>query len=174
MKDDLEIAEHASELRRAFDRSFAEAPKNTRAASVDLLLLHIAGDAYAVRLSEVASILADKRVKPLPSPVPELLGVASFRGALVPVYDLRGLLGYAPAETSRWILLARADARTVIGLAFDRFDGHLRTTHDVVAADGRGGEHVREVVRVGDVATPVLHIQSVVDAISNRARPRDQ
>jgi len=34
--------------------------------------------------------------------VPELLGIMGFRGAMVPVYDLRALCGYAAGAAPRW------------------------------------------------------------------------
>ena len=53
----------ADELRRAFDRSFAEAPGGAPEADAleSLLAIRVGGDPYALRLSEIAGLFADCR-----------------------------------------------------------------------------------------------------------------
>ena len=163
-----------AELRRAFDRSFAEAPVTDALPQDDLLAIGIGGDPYAVRLSEVAGLMNDKRVTGLPGSVPELLGLAGLRGTLLPIYDLRALLGYPQGAVPRWLFVI-ANANAPVGLAFDQFDGHLR-----VPRQARAGErspdtrspHVREVVLAAGLARPVIHIVSVLEAIETLVRQR--
>ncbi len=69
--------------------SFAEAPRGDVETTCDLLTIRVGGDAYALRLAEVGGLFVDRVVTPLPTLVPELVGIAGFRAALVPVYDLR-------------------------------------------------------------------------------------
>ena len=88
----------ARELRRAFDQTFAEVPLPVTQDVTNLLGIRVGGDPFAIRLGEVAGLFADRKIVPLPSPVPELLGVAGFRSGLIPIYSLRGFLGYPPAS----------------------------------------------------------------------------
>jgi chemotaxis signal transduction protein len=162
----------AAELRRAFDRSFAELPSERNERFEDLLAITVAGAPFAMRLREIAGLFADKEITPLPSPVPELVGVGGFRGALVPVYDLRALLGYPASERSRWLVLTGSK----VALAFDGFEGHLRVSLDAIAAEapGKPSTHAREVVRAAGVTRPIVDVPSVLESISKRAQQQPQ
>ena len=158
------------ELKRSFDRSFAEAPRQEAAQVEDLLCIRIAGDAYAVRLSETSGIHVDRKVVGLPSPVPELLGMAGFRGSVIPVFDLGAWLGYGlTSDTFRWMLLVGTNE--IIGLAFQGFDGHLRTTqYDLARQETTEPmrQHVREVVSIEGIIRPIINLDSVVQAVKRR------
>src|SRR6185295_4421011 len=109
--------EKLEELKRSFDRSFAEAPRQQVAQVEDLLCVRIAGDRYAVRLSETSGIYVDRKIVGLPSPLPDLLGMAGFRGSVIPVFDLGALLGYdMTGDAGRWLLLVGTNE--IVGLAF--------------------------------------------------------
>ena len=86
-------ADRVTELRDAFDRSFAQAPSTEAAAVENLLAIRVGAHPYALRMAEVSGLFADKKVTRLPSPVSELSGIAGLRGAVLPVYDLAMLLG---------------------------------------------------------------------------------
>jgi purine-binding chemotaxis protein CheW len=164
----------ALELRQAFDRSFSLTPKTEADAAIaqNLLAIRLGPHAYALRLAEVSGLFVDKRITWLPSPIQELLGVAGLRGALLPVYDLGMLLGYARAAAPRWLLVT---AGVPVGLAFDGFDGHLSVPAGSIATEVRSdaaGRHLREVVQAIDLPRPVLSLASVLESIRNRA-PRN-
>jgi len=113
-----------SELRRVFDEGFMEAVAGTRAQFDDLLAIRVRGDPYAIRLADIDGLFVERRIVPLPTPVPALLGLAGFRGQMVPVYELGQLLAYAASlEPPRWLLMAKA--REPFALAFDAFDAQL-------------------------------------------------
>ena len=164
----------AAELKRIFDQTFAEAPRSDASAEDDLLAISVASDPYAIRLSEVAGLLSDRRVTWLPGSVPELIGLMGLRGAVVPVYDLRALLGYARGPVPRWFLIAAA---IPVAIAFDRFDGHLRVPRAAVSI---GSTHsvatqlpcVQEVVRTREFVRPIIHMPAVLDAIAALVRHR--
>lgn len=157
----------AAELRRAFDHAFAEAPSLATAPFEDFLAIRVGSDPYAVRLAEVSGVFVDRTVTRLPSPVPEFLGITGFRGTIVPVYDLRALLGYE-AGKPRWLLLTAA---ATLALAFDAFDGYLRLSRgdsEIEVQSEHSRQHVRGIVRVAEVLRPVVHLAAVVEAIERR------
>ena len=110
----------ASELRDAFDRGFAAAPAADGGARHELLRIELAGEPYALALSEIRSLHVDLAIVPVPSRAPALLGVIALRGAIVPVYDLRRLLGLPTDRPSRWVVVAGNNA-----FAFDHVAGHF-------------------------------------------------
>jgi len=164
------VIERSTELRRAFDRSFTETPVMRATELDDLLDIRVGLDPYAIHLDQVTGVFADKPVTPLPGSFPELLGIAGFRGAIVPVYDLRTLLGYARGGSQRWLILIAGQTR--IALAFDQFEGHTRVARTAIAEEG-GGEaqqhHVREVVRTAGFTRPIVHLPSILEMTRKRA-----
>lgn len=163
------LSGRAAELRRAFDRSFAEAPGVASAPLEDLITVRIGGDGYALLLAECAGLFADRKVTRLPTRVPALLGLAGFRGALVPVYDLRVLLGYPGGHVPRWLVTTARS--TGVALAFDAFEAHVRVDRGALVADDTPAQpHADRVVHLQDGARRVLRLSRVLDAIEARTR----
>jgi chemotaxis signal transduction protein len=165
------VNERADALRRAFDQSFATAPgTETDTAGVEnLLAIRVGSHPYVLRLAEVSGLFADKKITWLPSPLPELRGIAGLRGMVLPVYDLGMLLGSARAAAPRWLLVT---ATTPVGLAFDGFDGYLSVRPETIVPEVRAEareRHVREVVRTVDVVRPLVSLTSVLESIKSRA-----
>jgi chemotaxis signal transduction protein len=161
----------AEELRLLFDRSFESAAQLDMTVHENLLGIRVAGDPYAIRLSEISGLFLDKAATPLPGAVFGLNGVAAFRGIVVPVYDLRILLGYGEGGYSRWLALSAPP--TAVGLSFDRFENHFRVAPDTIAKqDLPGGqrEHVREFLRLEETSRPIINLSSVLHAITTQAR----
>lgn len=165
---DLEsmLAGRAEDLRRAFDRSFAEPVRADMRETVDFISVRLAGDLHAVRMSAVGGLFGDIKVTPCPSPMPELRGIAGFRGTLTPVYDLAQLLGY-PRSAGRWMVLTAA--RT-LALAFNEFDGHFRVEPADIAGShtGEAGKFVREVAHHDDLTQPIIDIAAILESIAGR------
>jgi chemotaxis signal transduction protein len=162
----------AVELRRAFDAAFAEPPPAVGAMTEDLLGLGfgLAGDSYAVRLSDIAGLLKDRHVTSLPSPRPDFLGVAGVQGSMVSVYDLGSVLGHPPTTNPRWLLLILTPEP--VGLAFEVFEGQFRVPRELIALTSAGNvRHVSEAVRTADLLRHVIDIASVVEAVKSQARP---
>ena len=95
------IAERAAELRHAFDHSFAEPAGLGRGFREALLAVRVDTQPFAIRLSEISGLFADKKITPVPGSEATLRGIAGFRGAIVPVYDLQILLGQPPLPAPR-------------------------------------------------------------------------
>jgi chemotaxis signal transduction protein len=133
--------ERAADLRRAFDAGFAAPPRPPAPAHLDLLRIRLGGAPYAIAAADIAELHAGLTVVPLPTPAPELLGVAAVRGQVVPVFDLRRLIGLDPAGAPRWIVRVGAT-----GLAFDGFDGQLRIAAAAATDDARPSRFIRGFV----------------------------
>jgi chemotaxis signal transduction protein len=165
MKEALgRLSLHAAELARAFDASFAEAPHDETRAFEDVLAIRLGEDPHALRLSQVAGLFARRTIVPVPSPLPELLGLVSIRAAIVPVYDLSALLGRPPRAAPRWLVLA---AQAPIALGFDELEGYRRLSPEAfVAAPAKGA---LELVRTGEELRPLLNLPQIIESIVARA-----
>jgi purine-binding chemotaxis protein CheW len=162
------IAERAAELRQAFDHGFAEPPGLGRAAREALLAVRVDTQRFAIRLSEISGLFADKKVTPVPGSHAALRGIAGFRGAIVPVYDLQVLLGHTATSGTaapRWLVVAAA---APVALAFTVFDQQIRAAHEAILPHPSGAQargFTREFVRTRKFAGPLLHLPSVLEAI---------
>jgi chemotaxis signal transduction protein len=88
------VESKAAELRQAFDLSFALPPPPASQEVEDLLTIRVAGDPYAIRLGDIAGMVAGRKVVPVPAVTLDLLGLAGIRGGVVPVFGLASILGY--------------------------------------------------------------------------------
>ena len=130
----------------------------------------MAGDHYAIKVSEISGLVNDRKTVALPSPVPELLGVAGIRGGLVPVYSLAALLGYSQDPgRARWLALCGSEEP--VGLAFSDFEGYLRVpVSQVYAAEQKGvtRAYLKHVLCVADMVRAVVSIPYLVEMIKRR------
>lgn len=162
-------ANTASDLRKAFDRIFAEPPAPAAEATADYLGICIGGAPYAVALTEIGAVFADRKIAPLPSGARELLGVAGVRGDIVPVFGLAALLGTSGGDRPRWLVLA---AGGQAGFAFDALDGHLRIPVAAIALSANPGGFVRANAVIGNEARPIVSIASLMEHLDSRAGQR--
>jgi chemotaxis signal transduction protein len=162
----------AAGLRQQFDQSFAAPPPTRLAAAENLLAIGLAGRPHALWVPDIAGLFKDRRVTPLPGPVLDFIGVAVLRGRLVPVYDLRGLLGYASSGSARWLVLVRAPEP--LALAFDSFEGQFAAPREASGAGSSGrARHVVQVVSGAEILRPVVDVASVVETVRSRAAQRE-
>ena len=165
------VEQRLASLRQDFDHSFASAAGGPQPSQLDFLAIRVAGDPYAIRLSEVQSLHSDRKLVPAPSLLPELLGVCGFRSVLTPVYDLAQLLGYGAAPSARWLVIAQS--ASPIAFAFADFDSHLRVALETVSApesSSGGTAAVAGAVRNAGISLPLLHLPSLVEAIAQRIK----
>lgn len=161
-----EMWERLVALRASFDRSFADPPREQVVQFHDLLAVTVAGRRYALRLAQSAGLFPNQPVTPLPGPIAALLGVAGFRGSIVPVYSLAAVLGQAPQPDSRWLVLAAG--APAVALAFEELDGHLRVPADEIIEEqvGHGPRGcLRGIVQRPDGARPIVDVEAVRVAI---------
>jgi purine-binding chemotaxis protein CheW len=160
------VADRAAQLRRDFDRAFAEPIRVDTVEEEDLLAIRAGEQTCAIRLSEIAGVHVGKRVTRVPGSHPALWGIAGFRGSLIPVYDLQQLLGHARAEAPRWLVIA---ASAPIALAFATFDGRLRVSRREILPHTKQtdmNQFARDVVRTGNVTRSILHLPSILETLA--------
>jgi purine-binding chemotaxis protein CheW len=170
-REEIELDGKLRELVRQFDRGFAERPAVRDQGFEDLLALRVGRDAFMIRLRQIAGLFSSRKIVPLPSPLPELLGLASFRATIVPVYDLSALLGRSREIEPRWLVMA---TELPIALGFSELIGHRRLALSDIVPEQRGqgaGVHVRDVARADDGLYPVIDVGSLVTSIRRLGSP---
>ena len=158
----------AAQLREQFDRSFSEPERTGGAAPEPLLCIRVGGDPWAIRRSDVRRLVADRRIVPVPSTAPSMVGVLGLRGELIPVHSLRALLGYRAEPPSRWAIVAESAAP--LALAFDFFEGQLLVPpQQLTAGAAQPRPHVRAVIALQGTARSVLDLQSILQLVTHGA-----
>ena len=153
----------AERMREEFDRAFA-LPYPTRQNDAEhLLVIEVAEQTFALRLSHIDALVAGKRVTTVPGPVAVLRGIAGFRGQLVPVYDLAALLGLGHPAAARapWLVLVGGGGG-LVALAFAGYHGHRRVARTSIAAASAPGSFARERYQDGDTSAAVVDLPGVV------------
>lgn len=152
----------AAALRTAFDRAFAAEPEIARDETADLIGISLAGSPYALPLDSISSLHTNKKITRIPVQARGLLGIAGFRGTIVPVYDLALLVGLAPTENPRWLALT---AKYGLAIAFETFDGHIRLPKDAVVPNESkegGREYLRHLVRTDHALRGVIDLATAL------------
>lgn len=159
----MNFEQHLLDLRRAFDRSFAEPPPPATGEVEDLVRVRCSGQAYAVRLGEISAVVSGRKIVPLPGSFPEVLGLAGIRNLAVPVYGLGHLLGLPPEPHSEWLLLTAQAPR--VALACGEFEGHLRVPRSELVPD-KSSKYIQ-----GFIGTrPVIAVAALLSALQGRVR----
>ena len=70
-------------------------------ATIDVLLLRLAGELYGVPSASVREVVRYRAYTPVPGSPPSLPGILSQRGTVLPVVELRPLLGLAMIPVTR-------------------------------------------------------------------------
>jgi chemotaxis signal transduction protein len=171
------LIDRAAALRAAFDRGFAEPAQIDTNPTEDFLAIRLGSEPHVLRLAEISGLFADKKITRVPGRVAARLGIAGFRGAIVPVYDLAALLGHRMSEAPRWLTLA---AGAPVAFAIASFEGHLRIPRDAILPQGAGDQarnYVREFLRANDVVCSVIHLPAILDTIGRQgqvAKPKEE
>ena len=133
-------------------------------------MYRIAGDPYAIRLRDIAGIVAARAIVSVPSAAPDFLGLVGIRGDIVPVFELSSILGYGnEADSVSWTLLCGAPE--TIALGFSELEGFLRLSKTHLHADQhREGarQYAHEIATTDAGDRPLIAIALVVAAIRNR------
>jgi purine-binding chemotaxis protein CheW len=127
-------------LRREFDDAFAEPWENARKPRIRYLGVRCSLRSLAIEVAQLQTFHARGDVVPLPTSLPELLGLSNVDGKLYPCFSLAELLNWN-AQPAKWLLLCR---EAPVALAVDEVlglcmvDAESQTALDHTWADGAG------------------------------------
>ena len=160
----------AEQLREDFDQSFTRAVVSDATRWLDFLQIRLDDRVHVLALDEVACLQPLSWVTPIPGPLLALMGVIGHKGDIVPVYDLRIVLGYAAILAPRWMVLCR---QPTLALAFDGFDKHVRCPDEAVARPAGGesaGDDIQMHLQLEGRNWPIVSLASVGNSIQYAAR----
>ena len=96
-------------------------------AAVQLVSLHLGGEAYGIAIDKVLEVILPSPVTPLPQGPVDILGLINLRNTVVPIVDLRLRLGLAASgETDETRIVVVNVRGRIIGLLVDGVNHVLR------------------------------------------------
>jgi purine-binding chemotaxis protein CheW len=137
------MVERDPERRRALlearARAIAEAREAPRTEGIPVLAFRLGGRVLAVEVADVGQVLEARGIWPLPASPPWLLGALVARTRIVPVLDLRPLLGFPVAGTvqlRRVVVLERGGEAYAV--AVEQLEGRRDVPSAEVVPPGPG------------------------------------
>jgi chemotaxis signal transduction protein len=164
MEAAVHVSKRAAELRRDFDRGFAEPPLVGSDTRQNLLAIRLGARRLAIRLSEIAGLYADKKITPVPGATTGMLGIAGFRGAILPVYDLQSLLHLSSSQAPRWLVVAAA---APVAFSFEAFEEQMRVPADSIKCEQTEAKSsfMKEFIQTEGVLRPIIQLSAVLKAV---------
>lgn len=166
-----DLAHSLDGLRRDFDQTFAQPVDTSAPVMADVLLIYLGGQVHALRLSDVMHLHPVTAVTSVQGPLPELTGVEGFRGEVLPVYDLRLIMGTQAGTPAQWCVVAR---QLPVALAFDGFERHLRCPADTLSVNADSGvamqRHLDGWLRTPQGTWPIVDVAAVLRWIQSATR----
>ena len=120
---------------RARALAAAAVPLLDRSAGLEIVVVRIADERYAVAASYVWRVIGTPDIAPVPGAPAILVGVMNLHGEVLPVFDPRLLLGLAgDAAPARIQVVVLGNERAELGLVVDAADEVARLTTDQLHA----------------------------------------
>ena len=137
--------------------------------AADYLVFSLGGDPYALPIGLIAEILKPLPITEVPRAPKGIAGLASVRGRLVTVLDLRRTFGLAEPERDRRVRILLVDAGDeALGLLVDEVRGVQRFDEaDIEPPHVLGGEppsHIAGVARNEHVWCMLLDLRPILEA----------
>lgn len=156
----------ASEIQAAESTPNGEIPEGDEVQ--ELLAFKLADEEYGVDILLIKEIIRSAEVTGVPRRPAYIKGIISLRGKVIPIFDLRILLGLEESETSRDTrILVMAVEKGMIGVITDGVTGVVKfKSRDVepppVVGGGSAGGHLKGVTRVHGRLIILLDIEKAV------------
>jgi purine-binding chemotaxis protein CheW len=124
---------------------------------------------YAVDLRHIREVLPIESITPIPGMPPVVIGMTNVRGSVVPIVDLRLLLGLRPRQLPPFAVVLRHEGYELAVLV-DRSPEIMTVTPDQFelsmqssSEDSEAGRHiVNGRLKINDAVTRILDVAQLV------------
>ena len=135
--------EHPARCRPQCWTRFASTPERSAAAEVaHVVIFHLGDGKFGFRLDEVGEIVRMPRIAHMPLAPRSLLGLANLHGGVLPIVDLRRLLGFPEVPLNEATRVIVIDRGTPVGFVVDRIDRLVALPADRIEKDDAGAGEV--------------------------------
>jgi purine-binding chemotaxis protein CheW len=124
---------------------------------------------YAVDLRHIREVLPIESITPIPGMPPVVIGMTNVRGSVVPIVDLRLLLGLRPRQMPPFAVVLRHEGYE-LAILVDRSPEIITVTPDLFevstqssSEDSEAGRHiVSGKLKINDAVTRILDVAQLV------------
>jgi len=118
------ITERLEQLRRSFDDDIRHAPPEDALSTEQFLLLTFSDEIYAYPVAHVLEIMQVPTIVPVPGVPPAVLGIINFRGRILSVTTIHGVLGMTAGKMGPDTrIVVTKDLPLVTGILVDGVEG---------------------------------------------------
>ena len=141
--------DRSRQLLEARARALARPVEDGRARDeIPLMGVSLGGERYAIELRHVVEVFRVGSLSPLPGAAAPVVAITAWRGELLPILDLRRLLGLtAQGLGDLRFAIVLGDERAPIAVLVDAVDGILSTARERIRPAPEGIAVHREFVR---------------------------
>ena len=131
-----------------------------------ICLISLGGELFAIDLRHVLEV---ESVTPVPGMPTSLVGVANLRGTVVPLADLRPVLGVSTSVALKYVVVVRQGTQQV-GILIDEVP-EIRTIHadDLLTASARGVTESRPflsgLVKIEDRMSGMVEVSRLLASV---------
>lgn len=137
LQDPADLARAGAELRSSLQGDTRTEPEIT------LIRFELGGEQYAMRLEAVTKIERVPAIVAVPRTPPFVKGIASLRGEVVCVVDLRALLGAPPSDQDPHGLIVLGEGARRVAILSDVLPDYFRAKESaLVPSPHRAGEAI--------------------------------
>lgn len=121
--------------------ALAAVPSEAAQETWSVVAFRVAGHRHAVPAAYARQFMEARRLSPLSGVPPWMLGAIQARAQVVPVLDLRRLLGHTASgiADATCVILLEEDDGDCFGVAVDAVEGHLELPRDQLTETPDGG-----------------------------------
>jgi purine-binding chemotaxis protein CheW len=138
------------------------------AASLHVLLMRVANELYALPTDEVREVMRWRQPTPVPGAPETIPGVIAQRGIVLPIIDLRRLLGVAavaPDRSTRYIVAHHSDGEVafIVDEVLDLVVLEQNSLEQPASAPETGHPQlVRSIIRYGEKPLALISVAGLL------------
>ena len=135
----------------------------------------IDGGYYAVDLRHIREVLPIESITPIPGMPPVVIGMTNVRGSVVPIVDLRLLLGLRPRQLPPFAVVLRHDG-CELAVLVDRSPEIMTVTPDQFELEmqrssegsGAGRGIINGTLKINDTVTRIVDVAQLVAFLDSK------
>lgn len=142
-------------------------PLQERSAGVlRICLISRGGEYFAIDIRQVQEVFGLESMTPVPGMLASLIGVANLRGTIVPLIDLRTILGLSLAVSPKYVVVVRQGSHH-IGIVIDEVpETRSIDPHDLIAPSanpaGQTNPFLFSFLKVGNRMCGILEVSRLL------------
>lgn len=159
------------ELPQLHSDSVPEQAKSTE--SLRVCLVALGDETFAIDVRQVREVFEPKSITPVPGMPAALVGVTNLRGAIIPLTDLRSVLGISTSVMPKYAVVIRHGTQQVGILVQEVPEIRTIQSDDLVAPSTRTAAERRPMIsaffKTGNKLSAILELSRLLASIDGTA-----